>query len=113
MATAQYGTAIFAQGAPNGPRKSVRLLFSDAAGGAAFPSGALSGVIDGKRDTYLVDLQTPTGLATMVTVSVYVGGVPEGTVLATGALASTTIGRVCQQAPVRVPAGKEVAFIQA
>jgi len=113
MATAQYGTLIAALGSPNGQRKFFRVYFSDAAGAATFASGASSAILHGTKDTYIVDLQTPTALATMVSISVYTGGVPEGSVVSVGALASTVIGRAFQQAPVRVPAGKELALIQA
>lgn len=113
MATPQYGVMIAALGSPNGPRKSYRMYASDAAGGLTFPSGQTTAVLSGSHDVYIIDLYTPTALATMVTLTMYVGGIPTGDVLACATNIATTIGRQLQQAPVFVPRGKEVSIIQA
>lgn len=113
MATPQYGTIVCALGSPNGPRKSYRIYCSDAAGAITFPSGESYPVLSGDHDVYIVDWFTPTALATMVTVTFYVGGMPEGTVLSTASNIATTILRTLQQSPVKVPKGRTLAMVQA
>ena len=113
MATPQYGTLVAALGSPNGPRKSYRVYFSDAAGAATFPSGESAPVLNGDHDVYVVDLYTPTALATMVTWTFYVGSMPEGTVLSCASNIATTILRTLQQAPVKIPRGRSVSIVQA
>lgn len=113
MAAAQYGTAIFALGSPNGPRKSVRFYASDAAGGVTWPDGSTSTVLNGANDVYMVDFFTATAMSVVVTFTVFVGGVAEGTVIPTATNIGTTIGRQCQQAPVRIPRGASLLVLQA
>lgn len=112
MATPQYMTATFALGSPGGPRKSVRGYCSDAAGAITWPSGASSMVLSGDADVYCVDLVWAATLATTPTITVYTGGVGTGDVINTAVNIGTTIGRYCQQSPIRIPKGRDFALIQ-
>ena len=112
MATPQYGTLIAALGSPNGPRKSIRVYASDAAGGLTYPSGSTTTVLSGDADVYLVDLFFAATLATTPTLTFFAGGLATGDVVNTAVNIGTTIGRQLQQAPIRIPKGREISIIQ-
>jgi len=111
MATPQYANAIFALGSPRGPRKQVRCYLSDAAGAITYPDGS-SELNLSNQDVYLVDFYTPTGLATITSLTFYVAGSPIHTIAATTEIA-TSIARAFQQAPLRISGGASLRIVQA
>lgn len=113
MATPQYATMVVAAGSPAGPRKSYRMYCSDAAGAVTYSSGMSSEVLNGDSDVYVIDFFTPTALATMVSITAYVGGQPTGDVLACASNIATTIGRQFQQSPVLIKRGRSLTLVQA
>lgn len=111
MATPQYANAVFALGSPNGPRKQIRGYVSDAAGAVTWPDGS-SEITLSSQNVYLIDFYTPTGMATMVTYTFYVGGEPKH-VGATTTDIATTINRSFQVAPLMIPGGASLRIVQA
>ncbi len=114
MATPQYATMIVALGSPNGARKAYRMYASDAAGPLTYPSGSSEEVLHGAQNVYVVDWFTATALATMVSLTPYVGGMTSTMVIdcATN-IATVEGGRMLQQAPLLVPAGQSLRLVQA
>ncbi len=106
MATPQYATAIVA--GPGG-KKAYRVYASDAAGSITWPSGD-SNITFGAT-VYLADLIFAATLATTPTLTIYVGGNPV-TVLNTATMTAATIGRVLQQAPIKIPQGSQLNIVQ-
>lgn len=107
MATPQYATAIIQS--QSGVRKPFRVYCSDAAGSVTWPDGASALTLP--MDAALVDLIFAATLATTPTLTIYVGGQPY-TILNTATMTAATIGRVLQQAPIKIPSGAALNIVQ-
>lgn len=106
MATPQYATAIVVK---NGIPKPFRIYCSDAAGSVTWPDGASSITFNG--DVVLTDIIFAATLATTPTLTIFVGGQPY-TIVNTATMTAATIGRVLQQAPIRIPSGSSLNIVQ-
>ena len=115
MAAVAYKvTAQFALGSPGGPRKSISMTASDVAA-ASWLTASLSGVnvIHGSQDAYLIDAILSAAGTDTTQSEFFLNGISTGFLLQNAtSLGSTNGGRPFQQAPLKIPAGSQLAVIQ-
>jgi hypothetical protein len=104
---------VVAKGSPNGPRKLFALTGSDvAAEYLLFPSGSSDVVLSGDSDVYIVDMVYSAAGTDTTNDQIFIGGTSDGTVLYRSTSLTTTVSRILQNAPVKVPKGQSIKFKQ-
>ena len=113
VAAAYKVSLVVALGAMNGERKMIPLTASDVnAAFWLFPSGSSEMVLNGLKDTYIVDtIYSASGTDTSQ-VEIFVNGSSTGVKVLNATSLGTIVSRPFQQAPMRIPAGSLVRFTQ-
>lgn len=113
VATPFKASMVVALGSPNGPRKIFALSGSDVADEfLLFPSGSSDVVINGKNDVYIVDMIYSAAGVDTTNDQIFIGGVTDGTLIYRNTSLATTVSRILQTSPLKIPAGQSVKFKQ-
>ena len=113
MATATSVTLTLARGSPAGPKKMITTTASDVnAAFIVFPDTSTSATFDGNNDVYIVDFLSGSATGDTSLFAIFKGGTTDGTRLLKAAHGPTVVTRPIQIAPIRIPAGQNLAVQQ-